>query len=74
MTKHLAAGLLTLGLHPLRDARCLLPSQISPMTGLRQRQLGAVYSGGTVRGSHTVPYSSERGAYVAADTAGVMKL
>ena len=49
-------------------------SQISPMTGLRQGQLEAVYSGGTVRDSHTVHYSSDPRQDVAADTADIIRL
>jgi hypothetical protein len=43
------------------------------MTGLRRKQLEAVYSGGTVRGSHTVLYSPVRGVLlcVAAGTADI---
>lgn len=41
------------------------------MTGLRREQLEGIYSGGTVRDSHTVHYSSSPRQDVAADTAGI---
>lgn len=56
-----AAVLLTRVPQPGWAAHRLLPSQIAPMTGLRRKRFEAVYSGGTVRGSHTVLYSPVRG-------------
>ena len=52
-----AAGLLTHTFRNIHFCWIILPSQVSPMTDFRLKSSICVYSGGTVRGSDTIPYS-----------------